>query len=104
MLIYIASPYTLGDTALNVRAQIEAAEEIINLGHVPYVPLLTHFWHMISPHDHHYWMNLDRPWLLQCDAVLRLPGESKGAEEEVRVAQIHKMMVFYSLQEIEDFT
>jgi hypothetical protein len=32
-IIYIASPYTIGDVAANVHVQIEAAHKIMDAGH-----------------------------------------------------------------------
>ena len=100
MLIYIASPYTAGDTAINVRESVLAAEQVRAKGHLPIVPLLSHFWHFLSPHDYRYWMDIDREWVLQADAVLRLPGESEGADEEVRLAREHGKAVFRSIDDV----
>jgi hypothetical protein len=93
MLVYIACPYTKGDVAINVRNAIDAAEHLANLGHTPIVPVLNHLWHMIYPHDHGYWMRMDRELLPKCDAILRLPGESKGADEECELAKQHGIPV-----------
>jgi hypothetical protein len=38
--------------------------------------------------------------ILKCDAVLRLPGESKGADTDVCIARKNNINVFYSLDEI----
>jgi hypothetical protein len=38
--------------------------------------------------------------LRKCDAVLRLPGESKGADQDVRIALERGLKVFYSLDEV----
>ena len=78
--IYIASPYTQGDTALNVRDQIAAAECLREAGALPFVPLLSHLWHLMSPHPYNYWIEMDMDWLHHADAVLRLHGDSAGAE------------------------
>jgi hypothetical protein len=37
--------------------------------------------------------------LRKCDAVLRLPGESKGADQDVKIALERGLKVFYSLDE-----
>jgi hypothetical protein len=97
--VYIAGPYTKGDVAANVRAAVDAAEQVAKLGHFPYVPHLTHFWHLIHPHDWTFWMALDQEWLLQCDCVIRLPGESRGADDEVALAERHGIPVYYGLDE-----
>lgn len=38
--------------------------------------------------------------LTVCDAVLRLEGESKGADQDVRIAKERGLKVFYSLEEV----
>ena len=87
MRVYVAGPYTKGDVALNVRRAIGAAETLVEMGHTPLVPLLTHLWHLMSPHPWEYWMALDMAWLPVCDVLLRLPGESRGADMEATRAR-----------------
>jgi len=87
MKIYIAGPYTRGDVAENVHNAIMAAEEIVKLGHIPYIPHLTHFWHLMAQHDIDFWYEYDLVWLTFCDALVRLPGDSHGADEEVETAE-----------------
>jgi hypothetical protein len=38
--------------------------------------------------------------LTRCDAVLRIPGESKGADQDVRIASERGLPVFRSVEEI----
>ncbi|MHA4842877.1 hypothetical protein ACX0G7_01875 [Flavitalea antarctica] len=40
--------------------------------------------------------------LEKCDAILRLPGASKGADEDVRVATERGLKIYYSLEEVPD--
>ena len=103
MRIYIAGPYTQGDVAANVNAAITAAEILAQRGHSPYVPHLTHFWHLIYPHRKEDWLNLDRVWLSQCEAVLRLPGESEGADIEVELAKRLGLPVYTHIDFIPQF-
>ena len=81
--VYIASPYTKGDCAINVRNSFLAAEELRKYNFLPYAPLWTHFWHFLSPHPYEYWTKMDLEWLEVFDCILRLPGESSGADNEV---------------------
>jgi hypothetical protein len=37
---------------------------------------------------------------LRCDCVLRLPGESSGADAEISLAQEHDIPVFYSIEDV----
>jgi hypothetical protein len=97
MKIYIAGPYTKGDVAVNVRAAILAADYLRAMGHTPFIPHLTHFWHLVSPHEIDYWYRYDLEWLESCDAVLRLPGESVGADREVERARELGLPVYLGL-------
>jgi hypothetical protein len=98
--IYIASPYTLGDVAQNVKTQIDMAVNLIDLGYAPYAPLLSHFLHMAHPRSYETWVEQDNEWVLVCDALLRLPGESKGADAEVILAQANGIPVYSSVNEL----
>lgn len=99
-LIYIAGPYTTGDVNENVRNALIAAEQIVERGHTPVVPHLSHFWHLVFPHEWEYWMHLDSALLSRCDGVFRLYGDSSGADREVAQAEREGLPVFYSLDEI----
>jgi hypothetical protein len=98
--VFISSPYTLGDTAVNVKRQLDTADQLISLGYAPFCPLLSHFQHMAHPRPYEYWTRLDMEWLAVCDCVLRLPGESKGADAEVKFAQEIGKPVYYSIAEL----
>jgi len=78
--VYIASPYSIGDQAVNVRRQIDCAEELMNLDFVPYAPLLSHFQHLVHPRPIEDWYKFDNVWVRTCHYLLRLPGKSKGAD------------------------
>jgi hypothetical protein len=98
--VYIASPYTVGDQALNVRKQMQTSNTLIGLGYVPFSPLLMHFQHMLYPRPYQTWMFLDLEWLATCDIVLRLPGTSKGADMEEKRANELNIPVVYSIDEL----
>jgi len=98
--IYVASKYSNGDKFKNTKDSIAVGEELIKLGFVPYLPLLSHFWNEISPHDYQYWLNYDMQWILRCDALLRLPGDSSGADKEVAYAMKMGIPIFYNLVDI----
>ena len=92
--IYVAGPYTKGDVAVNVRNAYEAASRLADLDFAPFVPHGTHFWHMLFPRPYEFWLDLDNQFLPCCEAVLRLPGESAGADKEVQLAQTLGLPVF----------
>jgi hypothetical protein len=114
MLILIAGPYRSGtndDPILmekNLRRLEEVALPLFRAGHIPMIgewvalPLLREAGSK-KPGDAAYneiaYPVADR-LLTKCDAVLRLPGESKGADQDVRIAKERGLKVFYSLEEI----
>ena len=99
MKVYIAGPYTKGDTAINVREAILAGDQIYSMGFIPFIPHLTHFWHIVCPRPYEQWLKLDIEWLLVCDAVLRLPGDSSGADAEVLLATNSGIPVYFGMEE-----
>lgn len=99
MKIYVAGPYTKGDVALNVRKAIEAGDKLFKAGHHPFIPHLTHFWHLICPGPYEQWLAIDLEWLPLCQVVVRLPGDSSGADNEVEVAKKLGIPV-YTLEEV----
>jgi len=101
MRIYIASAYSKGDVAINVRTAILAADELVKRGHVPYIPHLTHFWHLISPKDYDFWLDYDNSFLDHwAEGVLRVPSYSLGADKEMARARRLGLPVYYGLEEI----
>lgn len=73
---------------------------VASFGHTVFIPHLTHFWHKQIPHEYEFWMRQDFEWLKCCDAVLRLPGESSGADREVALALELGIPVYYSIFDI----
>ena len=98
--VYIASPYTKGDVAVNVRKSFEVADQLANLGFLPFPPLFTHFWHFLIPHPYGFWTKNDLEWILHCDMVLRMPGESSGADKEVEFAKVNGIPVYMSIADL----
>ena len=101
MLIYIAGPYTKPDPVINTRNAIQAAEELLAAGLIPYIPHLSMLWHLVQPHDIEFWYEYDLFMLTRCDCMLRLPGESTGADREEVCAVKWGKRVFRSVEEIQ---
>ena len=98
--IYIAGPYTLGDVAQNVKNAMDTANDLIMHGFAPYCPHLTHFLHMNHWQPYEKWLELDLAYLPLCDAIIRLPGQSSGADKEVRRGLELNIPVFYDLDNL----
>lgn len=98
--VYIAGPYSKGDVAVNVRNAVLAADKVLASGCVPFLPHLTHFWHMICPRPYEEWLALDNQWVDACDCLLRIPGESSGADKEAERMKRLGRPVFHTLEEL----
>jgi hypothetical protein len=77
-LVYIASPYSIGDAAVNVRTQFLVAEQLWAAGFLPYPPLYDHFWHFLNPHEGQYWMALDGSGCCALTRCCACPGRRAG--------------------------
>lgn len=85
--VYIAAPYTAPDPAENTRRAVQAGAALLDSDLViPVVPHLTMLWHLIAPRPYEEWIAYDRHLLRRCDALVRLSGDSPGADEEVAFA------------------
>lgn len=114
LMILIAGPYRSGtgdDPALmaqNLRVLEAVALPLYRAGHLPMIgewvalPLLqvagssgvgdALYDAIVYP--------VARRLLVRCDAVLRLPGASKGADEDVRLARERGLVVYYRLEDV----
>lgn len=101
--VYVAGPYTKGDVAINVRNAFKAANELADLGFAPFVPHYTHFWHLLFPREYEFWLDLDIQFLRCCDALYRIPGDSVGADNEVKIAIEANIPVFYIIEELHNW-
>jgi len=108
--VYIASPYTKGDPAINTHFQCRTFDLMLTDGIVwPYAPLVSHFQHTLFPRDYHDWIDYDLAMLERFDACVRLDAkhaslhykatESSGADGEVAAFQKAGKPVFYSIEE-----
>jgi hypothetical protein len=113
-LILIAGPYRSGTgdepqlMSRNLRRLEEAAWPIFEAGHIPMIgewvalPVLrsagvTSVGHPLT--EQVMYPTAER--LLQhCDAVLRLPGDSTGADQDVAIARERGLAVYHQLEEI----
>lgn len=114
MLILIAGPYRSGtndDPVLmekNLRRLEEVSLPLFRAGHIPMIgewvalPLLREAGSK-KPGDAAY-TEIAYPvaerLLTKCDAVLRLEGESKGADQDVRIAKERGLKVYYRLEDV----
>ena len=100
--VYVAGPYTKGDVVVNVAEAIKVGDRLMELGYIPFIPHFTHFWHFLHHRPWEDWIKYDAEWVKRCDALLRIPGESTGADIEVKQAEGLEIPVFYSLEQLLD--
>ena len=85
-LIYLAGPIS-SDPLRHTYQAIKLAAELAKMGwliHVPHVSVLAE---MFAPLPYESWMHLDMRGVRRCDALIRLPGESPGADRELELAR-----------------
>ncbi len=100
-MVYVAGPYTSPDPVLNTHRVISTVNDIVDDGIVtPIAPHLTLLWHLVKPRDLEFWYAYDLATLARCDAVLRLPGASTGADREVEFAEANDIPVFHSRDDL----
>jgi hypothetical protein len=100
--IYVAGPYSKGDVAVNVRDAIIVAGQLRDAGFAPFLPHLTHFWHLVAPRPYGDWLDLDNQFVPCCDALLRIPGDSRGADKEVMLARSLDIPVFHTQKALQE--
>lgn len=83
-MLYVAGPYTNPDPVHNTHSAVRVATAIYeHTEWVPFVPHLSLLWHMVEPRPVEFWYELDLHQMAHCDAIVRLPGASSGADREV---------------------
>lgn len=114
MLILIAGPYRGGtnDDPILMKRNLDNLEsfalDIFRKGHIPLIgewmalPLIKLAGS--TKVGDQQWEEIQYPvahrMLEKCDAVLRINGESKGADEDVRLAKERGLKVYYNIAEI----
>ena len=115
--IYIAGPYTPNNASTHDAARV-AHENTVNAidfgvavadkGHLIYIPHLTHFIHLYGKKilSYEYYIKADSEWLKDCDAILYYHhkiGDSKGADNELKLAIDSGKTVFFTIYEIPQY-
>lgn len=104
--VYVAGPISLGPIRENIRTATVAGMALLKAGYAPLVPHLTCYMGGAIPEAlpggtrAEDWYETDLPWVSVSQAVLRLPGESVGADKEVALAESLGIPVFYHLGDL----
>lgn len=102
--VYISGPINKGNRNHNLFQAHEAHRQLMLAGYAPLNPMITmqlpFAWELDFPHE--LWLECDLPWVEVADVVLRLPGESAGADIECNHAHKVGVPVVYSFAELEE--
>lgn len=116
MMILIAGPYRGGtnDNPVLIKKNLDKLESValplFRKGHIPIIgewvalPLM----HLAGSKGigDDIWDEIQYPiahgLLEKCDAVLRIEGASKGADNDVKIAKEMGLIIYYNLDEIPD--
>lgn len=114
MFILIAGPYRSGTgddpekMAANLRRLEEVSVPLFKAGHLPMIGewVALPVWRAAGGrrlgdelYDQIFYPAADR-LLERCDAVLRLPGPSQGADNDVRLANERGIPVYYRIEDV----
>jgi hypothetical protein len=114
LMILIAGPYRSGTDdapdrmASNLQALEQYALPLYRAGHLPMIgewaalPIIRAAGskRVGDPIYQEYLYPVASRLLERCDAVLRIPGESRGADQDVSIARQRGLPVFYNLDEV----
>lgn len=92
-MVYVAGPIT-GDPFGCVRTACSALTELRAEGLVPFLPQLSVLAEMVEHRSYDEWLAYDFDVIRHCAAVIRLPGESPGADKEGEFARSLGLPVF----------
>ena len=112
--IFIAGPISQGDLLDNIQQADAVFFKLVEAGFAPFNPVLSVFagsaneWpaffsailaeaRAVHSIPWEKWLAISCEWITACDAVLRLPGESKGADLETEIANTKGIPVFTDL-------
>lgn len=108
--VYIAGPITRGDIRANVQAATDAFFSILAAGHAPLCPHWSVYANCDGVPDanprgltHKSWVDICLPWVEAADVVVRLAGESAGADIECNYARVNGVPVCYGLDSLFEY-
>jgi len=102
--VYLSSPITLGDRNRNLYVACRAQKSLMEKGYAAWNPVLSMLapfaWEKNPRITHETWIECDLAWVAVADCVLRIPGESRGADIECDYARCRGIPVYNSIAEV----
>ena len=100
-VLYVAGPMGAPNVlAGNVARAVAVADLLLDMGAAVILP---HLFAYLPDRPYEQWMRVDLALLARCDAVVRLPGESPGADREVARAGELGLLVLHGLAAVEEW-
>ncbi len=98
--VYISGPMTIGKWEENIRQAEEAAKRLRDVGFSVLCPQLTGKMtgHSKIPHD--VWIENDLSWVECAELILRISGESRGADAECNHAKSFSIPIYHNIEEL----
>lgn len=101
-IVYISGPISKGDPAHNYDQASAMHRRLIIAGFAPINPVLTITLPWEAEVEHATWIDCDLPLVECADALIRLPGESAGADAEVEHARSLGIPVYLEFSDLVD--
>lgn len=94
-IVYISGPITKGDKNHNLYQAMVAHKQLLEAGFSVINPMPSMIYPFNHEIEHLAWLENDLPHVAAAHAVLRLPGESLGAEMECQWAEEKGVPIYY---------
>ena len=111
ILVYVAGPVSAYGAShhdavrvqtQNVERGIDVGMEVLVAGFYPFIPHLTHYFHLRAPEDYGaLYYEWDNVVLRRCDVLLKF-ASSRGADAEEELAKSLGIPVVYSVEELKE--
>jgi len=100
--VYIAGPLTTGNRQAVLETAVAISSKLLDRGYIVFCPhTMTSALHKYKERSYSEWMRVCFYWLMRCDVVFRLQGESKGADSEVALAGLLGIPAVSDILELE---
>lgn len=106
-VVFVAMPYsgaTPEEVHQNVCRAMLIGDALVQKGHIPFVPHLTHFMHLYylglrgESYDYETWMRITLTMVSRCDSLYHVT--SPGADRERALAEDLGLPIYTDLSEV----
>lgn len=99
-VVYIACPMTKGNWTANVQAAARVSRDLMRKGYCVFNPTGSWLADLVEKTEPDVWIENDFGLIAVSDCILRLPGESEGADRELDFAARNGCPIFLELGEL----